>query len=88
MKENIQAYIDSFEDITILIDKSLYIQQKKKKDKIKSTWNFQACGESESTWLFEFMEDKADEQQKDNYRSHYRNNRSNTLERCFYKCLK
>lgn len=29
MKENIQAYIDSFEDITILIDKSLYIQQKK-----------------------------------------------------------
>ena len=35
-----------------------------------------------------FMEDKADEQQKDNYRSHYRNNRSNTLERCFYKCLK
>ena len=36
----------------------------------------------------EFMEDKADEQQKDNYRSHYRNNRSNTLERCFYKCLK
>ena len=36
----------------------------------------------------EFMEDKADEQQKDNYRSHYRNNRSNTLECCFYKCLK
>ena len=36
----------------------------------------------------EFMEDKADEQQKDNYRSHYWNNRSNTLERCFYKCLK
>ena len=35
-----------------------------------------------------FMEDKVDEQQKDNYRSHYRNNRSNTLERCFYKCLK
>ena len=34
------------------------------------------------------MEDKADEQQKDNYRSHYWNNRSNTLERCFYKCLK
>ena len=37
---------------------------------------------------FEFMEDKADEQQKDNDRSYYRNNRSNTLERCFYKCLK
>lgn len=34
------------------------------------------------------MEDKADEQQNDNYRSHYWNNRSNTLERCFYKCLK
>ena len=38
--------------------------------------------------VFESMEDKADEQQKDNYRSHYWNNRSNTLERCFYKCLK
>ena len=36
----------------------------------------------------DFMEDKADEQQKDNYRSHYRNNRGNTLERCFYKCLR
>ena len=35
----------------------------------------------------EFMEDKVDEQQKDNYRSHYRNNRSNTLERCFYKSV-
>lgn len=40
------------------------------------------------TEKLEFMEDKADEQQKDNYRSHYRNNRSNTLECCFYKCLK
>ena len=35
-----------------------------------------------------FINDEFYEKQKDNYRSHYRNNRSNTLERCFYKCLK
>ena len=31
------------------------------------------------------LKDKAYEKQKDNYRSHYRNNRNNTLERCFHK---
>lgn len=34
------------------------------------------------------LKDKAYEKQKDNYRSHYRNNRSNTLERCFHKLIK
>ena len=34
------------------------------------------------------LKDKAYEKQKDNYRSHYRNNRNNTLERCFHKLIK
>ena len=34
------------------------------------------------------LKDKAYEKQKDNYRSHYRNNRNNTLERCFHKFIK
>ena len=34
------------------------------------------------------LKDKTNENQKGNYRSHYRNNRSNTLERCFHKLIK